>query len=495
MLDVCSVQPLMSNGSLRKQNQSLKKPHKKRYASDVVAKSSAASACAISDDSSWDASLGTVARFYASVPMPSYAREPIDVLEELSSHLMMLPVCQGRFSWFLKTFATLAKQSCIFIAKEVMNLPEPESACYEALSKLILPHEKNARSAAKREVREKLELPSPTVHGTVEDENIRKTYSYVMAFLFQQMIQANDAMGLHSFNTAFSCPHNKVPSISLLLFIQRVMRYLPATKELYVIAMIYLDRVLAYNSDICFTLFNAHRLFVSAVLIASKFLDDLFYTNVFVSKVAGVSPEELNRLEIEFLAAIRFNLYVKPELYQFYTDNFNQLVAVCDMLPLDTVVNPTPGGCSPLVRSSYSVVDEFFLHVESERQRIALPVKKQVFAEPSAPSTLKPLSCKTKSVRINSSTSADDSTVTNAATTTKTSKTTTSTATKTTTTTTTNPTKAVIGHGPSRLSTTTKVPFKRPSAVLSSSSRCSTETSCSSFNSSCSSWSFNSPEF
>lgn len=462
MLDVCA--PIMGSSSLRNPNQSLKKPHKKRCASEIVAHSALS---AVSDDSSWDASLGTVTRFYSSVPVPSYVREPVDVLEELSSHLMMLPVCQGRFSWFLKTYATLAKQSCIFMAKEVMNLPEPKSACYEALSKLVLPREKSARIAAKVEIRKQLDLPEPTTHGTVEDESMRKTYSYVMAFLFQQMIQANDAMGSHSYNTAFSCPHNKVPSISLLLFIQRVMRYLPATKELYIIAMIYLDRVLAFNSDICFTLFNAHRLFVSAVLIASKFLDDLFYTNVFVSKVAGVSPEELNRLEIEFLAAIRFNLYVKPELYKFYADNFNQLVAVCNLLPLDTVVNSVHAGCSPLVRSSYSVVDEFFLHVESERQRMALPAKKQVFVEPSTPSTLKALSCKAKSVHVNANFAEESKTAT---------------------------TKPV--HGPSRLSTTTKVPFKRPSAVLSCSSRCSTETSCSSSRcSSSSSWSFNSPEF
>jgi len=459
MLDVCSA----TVSSQRKQSQCLKKPHKKRYASSDAVSAKAASASTTSDGSSWDASLGSVCKFYASVPMPRYARDPVDVLEELSSRVMMLPVSQGRISWFLKTYATLAKQSSIFVARGVMGLPDTDAACYEALSKLVLPHEKTLRAAAKSEVLRKLQLPEPTVFGTPEDDRLRTTYSYVMAFILQQMIQANDALGMCSLNTAFSCPHNKVPSISLLLFIQRVMRYLPATKELYIMALIFLDRVFAFNSDICFTLFNAHRLFVSAVLIASKFMDDLFYTNVFVSKVAGVSPEELNRLEIEFLAAIRFSLYVKPDLFQYYSDFFNQIVAVCNMLPLDAEVKSHPCHCSPLIRSSYSVVDEMFLHFESERQRVmAAPV----FSEPQAPSTLKALSC-----RVKQTDDTDDSL---------------------------SSPKIVVNPAPSQKTQqkATPISFKRPSAVLSSSSRCSTEASCySEYNSSCSSWSYNSPEF
>jgi len=465
MLDICSAPVYKDSASQRKQSQCLKKPHKKRYASDAVS-AKAASASNTSDGSSWEGSLGSVCKFYASVPLPCYARDPVDVLEELSSRIMMLPVSQGRILWFLKTYATLAKQGSIFVARGVMGLPEQESACFEALSKLVLPRDKALRAAAKSEVLRKLELPATTVHGTPEDDRLRSTYSYVMAFILQQMIQANDAMGLCSLNTAFSCPQNKVPSISLLLFIQRVMRYLPATKELYIMALIFLDRVFAFNSDLCFTLFNAHRLFVTAVLVASKFMDDLFYTNVFVSKVAGVSPEELNRLEIEFLAAIRFSLYVKPELFKYYSDFFNQIVSVCNMVPVDAEVKSRPCSCSPLIRSSYSVVDELFLHFESERQRVmATPV---VFPEqPATPSTLKSLSYKARQIDDSCGSSEDNSV------------------------------RVVETHTHGRKSTKkTPISLKRPSAVLSSSSRCSTEASCcSSYNSSCSSWSYNSPDF
>jgi len=466
MLDVCRL-PSGKSASQRKQKNCLKKPHKKRIAGDAISTSAAGRACSPSDDS-WDTSLSLVGRFYSGVPMPSYAREPVDVLEELSSRLMMLPVCQGRLATFLKTYATLAKQSCVFIAKGVMGLPDREATCYEALSKFVLPREKAARSKAKMEIHNRLELPPATTYGTAEDDNLRVSYSYVMAFVLQQMIQANDAMGMYSLNTAFSCPHNKVPSISLLLFIQRVMRYLPATKELYIVAMIYLDRVLAYNSDICFTLFNAHRLFISSVLIASKFLDDLFYTNVFVSKVAGVTPEELNRLEIEFLAAIRFSLYIKPDLFQYYSDNFNQLVAVCNNLPLDKPAKSPLCHCSPLIRSSFSVVDEMFLHVESERQRImATPISQSMVVEPAPPSTLKPLSCKAKCFDDSCGSDHDNSPDFHEA----------------------------HVHGKKFPTKASPISLKRPSATLSSSSKCSTEASCcSSFNSSSSSWSCDSPE-
>jgi len=466
MLDVCSATPYETH-SPRKSKHCLKKPHKKRVAGEDISKSSLAGTTAQSDGSSLDASLSQFGGLYSSVPMPRYAREPVDVLEELSSRIMMLPASQGRLFSFLRAFTPLAKEGCIFVAKGVIGLPETDAACYEALAKLVLPQEKSARTAVRHEVRKQLEMPEPTVFGTPEDDRIRTTYSYVMAFLLQQMIQANDALGMFSLNSSFSCPPNKVPSISLLLFIQRVMRYLPATKELYIIALIYLDRVLAVNPDLCFTLFNAHRLFVSAILIASKFMDDLFYTNAFVSKVAGISSEELNRLEIEFLAAIRFSLYVKPEVFQSYADNFNQLVAVCNMLPLEAVVKSAPCHCSPLIRSSYSVVDEMFLHIETERQRISMasPAKQTVFIEPPPPSTLKAITLKIK-CRDDSCSSADELTLS-------------------------KPT-------PSGKKSSVKAPpisFKRPSALLSPSSRCSTEASCcSSCNSSCSSWSCSSQD-
>lgn len=49
---------------------------------------------------------------------------------------------------------------------------------------------------------------------------------------------------------------------------------------------------------------------------AAKFYDDSFFNNEFYARVGGVSVEELNGLEMDFLFAIHFSLIVPQESYQ-----------------------------------------------------------------------------------------------------------------------------------------------------------------------------------
>lgn len=53
-------------------------------------------------------------------------------------------------------------------------------------------------------------------------------------------------------------------------------------------------------------------------MIASKFVDDVFLTNEYYAHIGGICAEELNRLEIEFLDAICFSLFVTSGDYGRY---------------------------------------------------------------------------------------------------------------------------------------------------------------------------------
>lgn len=53
-------------------------------------------------------------------------------------------------------------------------------------------------------------------------------------------------------------------------------------------------------------------------MIAAKFFDDCFYKNDFYARIGGLSTEELNLLEVEFLCAINFSLLVQLEDYRTY---------------------------------------------------------------------------------------------------------------------------------------------------------------------------------
>ena len=55
-----------------------------------------------------------------------------------------------------------------------------------------------------------------------------------------------------------------------------------------------------------------YRLILTAVLLTSKFYNDVFYGNHFVSYVGGVTLEEMNLLEVDFLNFLDWKLWVDP---------------------------------------------------------------------------------------------------------------------------------------------------------------------------------------
>mmetsp|Transcript_57659 Transcript_57659/g.151738 ORF Transcript_57659/g.151738 Transcript_57659/m.151738 type:complete len:131 (+) Transcript_57659:740-1132(+) len=65
---------------------------------------------------------------------------------------------------------------------------------------------------------------------------------------------------------------------------------------------------------------NVHRLMLSSIMVAAKFLDDFYYSNEFWAKIGGVPNNELNTLELEFLFLTNFDLHVRREVYDMYRE-------------------------------------------------------------------------------------------------------------------------------------------------------------------------------
>mmetsp|Transcript_5 Transcript_5/g.23 ORF Transcript_5/g.23 Transcript_5/m.23 type:complete len:206 (+) Transcript_5:199-816(+) len=103
----------------------------------------------------------------------------------------------------------------------------------------------------------------------------------------------------------------RLPSISLRDYVIRVITYSACSAECFGIALVYLKRIQANKGPDYISLHSLHRLFITAVLLATKYCDDLYFNNRFYAKVAGVSTSEMNELELDFLAVIRCNLHVE----------------------------------------------------------------------------------------------------------------------------------------------------------------------------------------
>ena len=56
------------------------------------------------------------------------------------------------------------------------------------------------------------------------------------------------------------------------------------------------------------------------MVVSIKYNEDDYFSNKFYAKVGGVTKEELDKLEYEFLSLIDFSLFVDEDLFSKYYD-------------------------------------------------------------------------------------------------------------------------------------------------------------------------------
>uniref|UniRef100_A0A452YVH5 Cyclin n=1 Tax=Aegilops tauschii subsp. strangulata TaxID=200361 RepID=A0A452YVH5_AEGTS len=108
------------------------------------------------------------------------------------------------------------------------------------------------------------------------------------------------------------------PAISVGGYLERIFRFAGCSPSCYVVAYIYLDRFLRRRPALAVDSFNVHRLLITSVLTAVKFVDDICYNNAYFARVGGISLMEMNYLEVDFLFGIAFDLNVTPAVFASY---------------------------------------------------------------------------------------------------------------------------------------------------------------------------------
>lgn len=138
-----------------------------------------------------------------------------------------------------------------------------------------------------------------------------------LAAVLDQVVKRNDKLPLNSNNvTIFHAL--RPPTIAIRIYLERIAKYVNCSNECYVLALMYMDRMIQRNPDFFISSLNVHRLMISSVMLAAKFFDDTYYNNAFYARVGGVPTTELNNLEVEYLFMINFSLHVDTEEYERY---------------------------------------------------------------------------------------------------------------------------------------------------------------------------------
>jgi hypothetical protein len=108
---------------------------------------------------------------------------------------------------------------------------------------------------------------------------------------------------------------SKIPPISLFKYFERLKNLGRCCDASFLIALIYIDRIRAEDSNFALTERNVHRLFLTCTIVAEKYMNDDVYVNTYYAGVGGVCVRELNRLEAILLNVLGWRLGVSPEDY------------------------------------------------------------------------------------------------------------------------------------------------------------------------------------
>ncbi|KAK8630623.1 hypothetical protein V6N13_079408 [Hibiscus sabdariffa] len=152
----------------------------------------------------------------------------------------------------------------------------------------------------------------------LEDPNVMQNLITFLSCLIQKVAESNDVnAGVEP--QKISVFHGLTrPTISIQTYLHRIYKYANCSPSCFVVAYVYLDRFAQRQPSLPLDSFNVHRLLITSVMVAAKFMDDMYYNNAYYAKVGGISTAEMNFLEVDFLFGLGFHVNVNPKTFHTY---------------------------------------------------------------------------------------------------------------------------------------------------------------------------------
>ncbi|GAB2209801.1 hypothetical protein Droror1_Dr00027026 [Drosera rotundifolia] len=144
-----------------------------------------------------------------------------------------------------------------------------------------------------------------------------KMLSFISSAL-QRVTDCNDACHRSNLQHVSVFHGLSRPAISIHSYLERIFQYANCSSSCFVVAYVYLDRFVQRQATVAIDSWNVHRLVITSVLVAAKFMDDVYYNNAYYAKIGGISTAEMNFLEVDFLFGLSFQLNVTPNTFHTY---------------------------------------------------------------------------------------------------------------------------------------------------------------------------------
>jgi len=164
------------------------------------------------------------------------------------------------------------------------------------------------------------ETPTPFPKSSASTQDF---INYVVA----RLDAVNHDTGLRADDPAYAAFANE-PQVPMATYIKRMTKLVKISKEDVLLALIYLERLLASNPALQVTNLNCHRLFLVSAMLATKFLHDIPLSNKYWSQVSGTfTLAQMNKMEGEFLALLKFDLNTDKDTWAAYVNEVEALAA------------------------------------------------------------------------------------------------------------------------------------------------------------------------
>ena len=125
----------------------------------------------------------------------------------------------------------------------------------------------------------------------------------------------------------------EAPSLSIKDYLFHLVSSLKSHPATLILMVIYIERLMQSLSNYVYgeghpfpffmTMNNAHKIVLTALIIAHKYSMDISYPFKVLSKIVGVSISELKILEYEFLFFLKYELFVSEDLYSQFEQTLN----------------------------------------------------------------------------------------------------------------------------------------------------------------------------
>ena len=149
------------------------------------------------------------------------------------------------------------------------------------------------------------------------DEDSGRVVVRMLASVLDKLVAQNLEQGREN-PTVSKFRALRPPGININDYLERIFRYASCSGECFVLALVFIDRLIERRQFIL-TGLNVHRIIITSVMLAAKFFDDQYFNNAYYAKVGGVPCNEMNSLELEFLFLVNFSLHVTPEVFRKYS--------------------------------------------------------------------------------------------------------------------------------------------------------------------------------